>query len=346
MTTGKTFTIIGENIHCTRKVKLGGKRTTTLPDGRQAIVFEDDRGVRGTLPVSEALAKAAGPAGLVAHVRCAVELALAGNDADRRLAVAYIHWMARRQLDAGAHFLDVNVDEISGGIEAQNAAMRWVVPVVQAVSNRPVSIDSSSLDILRVGLEACDPKRGGRPMLNSVSLERPEVADLAARYQCHVVALPVSESGMPCGVDDRLANIDSLVALLTARGLPHEDIYVDPLILAASTDPTAPQTVLETIRQVRAKYPKIHIAGGHSNISHGLPMRRLLNAVWLVLATEAGVDSGIIDPLAVRPADFDRLDRSGESFRMAEAGLMARDEFFIDFITAAREGKLVEPWAD
>jgi 5-methyltetrahydrofolate--homocysteine methyltransferase len=224
--------------------------------------------------------------------------------------------------------------------------MRWIMHVVQAVSDKPVSIDSSAIETLRVGLQVYHASSGGRPMLNSASLERPEVVDLAAEHRCHVVALPVSEGGMPFGSQDRLANIDALVRMLRSAGVPIEDIYVDPLILAASTDPTAPQAVLETIRAVRAKYPTIHIAGGHSNISHGLPMRKLLNAVWLVLAIEAGVDAGIIDPLAVRPRELSALDRSSESFKMAEAGLLGRDEFFIDFITASREGRLVEPWTE
>ena len=182
-------------------------------------------------------------------------------------------------------------------------------------------------------------------MLNSVSLERPEAVDLAVAHECHVVVLPVAESGMPCGVDDRLANIDALIERLTAAGVAIEDLYVDPLVLAASTDPTAPQTILETIRAVRGKHPAIHIAGGHSNISHGLPLRRLLNAVWLTLAHEAGVDAGIIDPLSLRPGDLAGLDRDSTSFKAASAGLLGQDEFFIEFITAAREGKLADPFA-
>jgi len=346
MAATRTFIIIGENIHCTRKVKRGGKRTTTLPDGRDAVVYQDAQGKTAALPVPDALAKTAGQSGMIAHVRCAVESALHGSDADRRVAAEYVQWVARRQLQAGAHFLDVNVDEASGDIDARNAAMRWIVPVVQAVSDKPLSIDSSAIETLKAGLDTYDARRGGAAMLNSASLERPEVVELAGKHRCHVVALPVSDAGMPCGRDDRLANIDALVGLLSSAGVPMENIYVDPLILAASTDPAAPRAVLDTIREVRTKYPTIHVAGGHSNISHGLPMRRLLNAVWLVLATEAGADSGIIDPLAVRPAELGSLDRNSISFKLAQAGLMGQDEFFIDFITASREGKLVEPWGD
>lgn len=338
------FVIIGENIHCTRKVKRGGKRTTTTEDGREAIAFSAPDGTPRALPIRDALTTEDAPP-LVAHVRCAIELALDGGDADRSLAADFIEYETRRQVEAGATFLDVNVDEVSNDVEKRNEAMRWIVPVVQAACDRPLSIDSSATETLRVGLDTYDASRGGGGMLNSVSLERPEAVDLAVAHNCRVVILPVAESGMPSGVDDRLANVDALVKKLSVAGVAVEDMYVDPLVLAASTDPTAPQAVLETIRSVRAKYPTIHIAGGHTNISHGLPMRRLLNATWLILAIEAGVDAGILDPVSIRPADLPSVDRNSESYKMAEAGLLGRDEFFMDFITAAREGRLTDPWS-
>ncbi len=340
----KDFTIVGENIHCTRKVKRGGKRTTTTSDGREAITYETADGTKQALPIPEKLTKEDAPP-LVAHVRCAVQAALSGSDDEKAQAADFIQYEARRQAEAGAAFLDVNVDELSNDIDVRNQAMQWVVPVVQAATKLPLSIDSSAPETLRTGLEAYDASRGGRPMLNSVSLERPEAADLAAKHNCHVIVLPVAESGMPSGVDDRLANTDALVEKLQAADIAVEDMYVDPLVLAASTDPTAPQTVLEAIRQVRAKYPSIHIAGGHTNVSHGLPMRRLLNAVWLILAIEAGSDSGILDPVAIPVAKLDTIDRDSEAYTMAEAGLLGQDEFFMDFITASREGRLSDPLA-
>ncbi|MBN1342763.1 MAG: dihydropteroate synthase [Phycisphaerae bacterium] len=337
------FIIVGENIHCSRKVKRGGNRTTKTEDGREAISFMSPTGTPRALPIPEAWTKEGAPP-LVAHVRCAVALALDGDGDGAALASEFVQYEAKRQVNAGAHFIDVNVDEVSNDIDKRNEAMRWVVSAVQEVSDRPLSVDSSSIDTLRIGLEAYDAGRSGRPMLNSVSLERPEAIDLAVEHRCHVVVLPVSESGMPCGVEDRLANIDALVEKLTGADVAIEDLYVDPLVLAASTDPAAPQNVLETIRQVRSRYPGIHVAGGHTNISHGLPMRRLLNAVWIALAMEAGSDAGILDPISICPSELASLDRDGESFKMAEAGLLGRDEFFIDFITAAREGKLEDPW--
>jgi 5-methyltetrahydrofolate--homocysteine methyltransferase len=268
-----------------------------------------------------------------------------GNDDDRALAAEFVQYEARRQIEAGARFLDVNVDELSTDLAKRNEAMRWIVPVVQAAGDRPLSIDSSALETLTVGLEAYDPARGGRPMLNSISLERPEAVDLAVEHKCHVVVLPVAESGMPSGKDDRLANVDALVDRLTAANVAIQDLYVDPLVLAASTDPTAPRIVLDTMRAIRRKYPDIHVAGGHTNVSHGLPLRRLLNAVWLILAREAGADSGIFDPVSIRPEALDAVDRSSDSYKMAEAGLLGKDDFFIDFITAASDGTLKDPWS-
>ncbi len=278
-------------------------------------------------------------------MRCAVELLLGGSEADAALATEFLHYEARRQTQVGTHFLDVNVDEVSNDGERCNEAMRRVVPIVQEVADRPLSIDSSAPETLRVGLECYDADKGGRPMLNSVSLERPEAVDLAAEHRCHVIVLPVAETGMPTGVDDRMANINALVDKLTSAGIALSDLYVDPLVLAAATDPGAPQVVLETMRKVRDSYPEIHVAGGHTNISHGLPLRRLLNAVWLILAMDAGADAGILDPISVRPDELASIDRDSKAFQMAKAGLLGEDEFFMDFITAARGGELEDPFA-
>jgi 5-methyltetrahydrofolate--homocysteine methyltransferase len=104
--------------------------------------------------------------------------------------------------------------------------------------------------------------------------------------------------------------------------------------------------VLDTIRRIRAEYGgEVHITGGHSNVSFGLPMRRLLNAVWIALAIEAGVDSGIIDPITSHPDDIARLDRDSQTFKMARAGFEGKDLYFMEFIEASRAGKLEDPFA-
>lgn len=342
------FTIIGENIHCTRKVKRGGKRAKQLPDGSEVVVFAGADGAEMHMPIPQAIREGqAYGGGMIPHVAAAVELGLSDDADQQRIGQAYVQWLARRQLDRGAAYLDVNVDEVSPDVNRRNQAMRWIVPVVQAVSDKPLSIDSSELATLQIGLDAYDAdKGGGAAMLNSASLERPQTVELAHRYGCATVVLASGASGMPSSADERVANLDKMVQLCRQAGLELSQLYIDPLVLPASASPESPPQVLEAIRRIRAEFGEdVHIAGGHSNVSFGLPMRRMLNAVWIHLAMEAGVDSGIIDPITSHPTDIARLDADSQTVKMARAGFLGEDLYFMEYIGAWRAGKLTDPFA-
>jgi len=345
MAARERFIIIGENIHCTRKVKRGGKRAKVV-DGREVIVFTDEAGQERYMPIPPAIqAGDAYKSGMVPHVAAAVELGMTGSSEEQELAVAYLHWLARRQLERGADYLDVNVDEVSPDIEKRNAAMRWVVKVVQEVSDKPLSIDSSEVATLRAGLEAYDASKAGPAMLNSASLERLDVLTLAKEYGCPVILMCSSASGMPSGLEDRLSNAEAIVAEARKAGLQDSQMFVDPLIFPASASPETPKAVLEAMRQIHQRWPGVHVTGGHSNVSYGLPLRRLLNAVWLILAIEAGADSGLIDPVTCHPDDVLKIDRASKAFQMAKAGFLGEDPFFGEFIAAYRAGEISDPFA-
>jgi 5-methyltetrahydrofolate--homocysteine methyltransferase len=345
---GSSFIIIGENIHCTRKVKRGGKRARTLPDGTEVVVYQQPDGGEAHMPVPESIQKGQTFAnGMIPHVAAAVELGLSDNPAEQAIGRDYVTWLARRQVDRGAAFLDINVDEVSTDPERRNQAMQWIVPVVQGACDKPLSIDSSELATLEAGLEAYDEGTGKGPaMLNSASLERPAAVELAARHKASTIVLASGKADMPADADQRMANIEGMAAICRQAGLAMSQLYIDPLVLPASASPEAPPHVLEAIRRIRAEYGgEVHITGGHSNVSFGLPMRRLLNAVWIALAIEAGVDSGIIDPITSHPDDIARLDRDSQTFKMARAGFEGKDLYFMEFIEASRAGKLEDPFA-
>jgi len=339
------FIIIGENIHCSRRVKRDGARVKTAADGSECLIFEDEFGNEALLPVPESIRNTeVYRNGSVPHVAAAVEAGRHGNDAERKLGEAYLCWLARRQVKRGSQYLDVNVDEINPEIAERDAAMRWAVGVLSRTFDIPLSIDSSEVSTLRAGVEAVQQAGGPRPMLNSASLERLEAVDLAARYHCPVIVMSSGEAGLPEGVEDRLENLDRIIGKCRDAGIPLSDMFADPLIYTVSASPRVGLIVLETIRQVRARYPEIHIAGGHSNISFGLPNRRLLNAVWLSMAIEAGTDSGLIAPLTCHPDDVARLDPASEAVQLARDGFLCKDEHFMEYIMAHREGRLKSPF--
>ncbi|MDP6709210.1 MAG: dihydropteroate synthase [Alphaproteobacteria bacterium] len=340
-TNGGEFAIIGENIHTTRVLLRKGKRI----DGEgaeEAILFGSEPGAAKRFPIPEDYKEAQEfQEGRVKHVKVALEAAMSGDAGRAALGMDYLRYLVERQESAGADFLDLNVDEISVRPEEQVAAMTWLVDAVQGMTRLPVSVDSSNPDVIRVGLEAADRERA-RPLLNSASLERIEALDMAVAHNAQVVVTAAGEKGMPEGAEDRMANATAMIEAAEAKGLARSDLHVDPLVFPVSVDHSYGLDVLETVRRLRHDYgPEIHITGGFSNVSFGIPGRKLINDVFLILAIEAGADSGIIDPVMTDMSQLDAMDRDSETYGLAEDLLMGRDEYCAKYLRAWRKGSLV-----
>ena len=331
----RQFIAIGENIHTTRVVLLKGKRVTALPGGGEALRFTDTRGRPGLLPIPEKIKGTQDyQEGRVKHLKIALQAAMAGAEE----GMEYLRFMVRRQEKAGADFLDLNVDEVSLRYEEQRQAMQWLVRAVREMSPLPLAVDSSRVETLRAGLEVME---GRRCLLNSASLERLEALDLAREYGAELVISAAGEKGMPEGTEGRLANAARMVEAALAKGFAPEVLYIDPLVFPISVDIEFGNHCLEAIRQLRAQHgPKLHITGGFSNISFGLPCRQIVNEVFLLLAMEAGADSGIVDPVSSPLERIATLDRDARPFQLTMEMLTGRDVSCKSFLRAYRKGEL------
>lgn len=331
----RAFTVIGENVHTTRVVLLKGKRVTALPGGGEALRFTDAQGRPCLLPISEKIKGAQDyQEGRVKHVKIALLAAMTGAEE----GMEYLRFMVRRQEQAGADFLDLNADEISLRYEEQRQAMQWLVRAVKEMSPLPLAVDSSRVETLRAGLEAME---GRRCLLNSASLERLEALDLAREHGAELVISAAGEKGMPEGTEGRLVNAARMVEAALARGFTPETLYIDPLVFPISVDTQFGGHCLEAIRQLRARYgPQIHVTGGFSNTSFGLPCRQIINEVFLLLAMEAGADSGIVDPVSSPLERVVALDRGSRPFQLTEQMLLGGDLNCKNFLRAYRKGEL------
>ncbi len=336
---GARFIVIGENIHATRVLQRKGSHVVTTPDGRSAVRYVDANGGERLFVLPEAILSSDEFAlGKVKHVKAAL---VAGRSADPADALAYLEHLVRRQVTAGADFLDVNVDEISPELEQQKDAMRWLVRTIEPiVVGVPLSLDSSSADVIAAGLRA-SARPAGAPMLNSASAERLDVLDLAAEHGSPIVVTAAGRGGMPTGTADRVANAVEMVEAAEARGIPLDRLHVDALVLPVAVDPEHGSHYLGAVRELRARYgPAIHLTGGLSNVSFGLPARRLLNDVFIDLAIEAGADSGIVDPVANDLSRVSAQDRESRPYRLAADLLLGRDPYGGAFMAAYRRGEL------
>lgn len=334
-----SFIIIGENVHTTRIVRRRDQRVVQDERGREAIAFIDEHGVSRAMPVSAAeQATMEYEEGRIKHVRTALRLAMEESE-DAEVAVAYLRAIAHHQVAAGAAFLDVNVDEVSLKLSEQKAAMAWLVGLLSPAMAVPLSVDSSNLEIINSGLEAADG-HAGTPMLNSASLERLEALDLAAATGGPVVITAAGAAAMPSGAAERVEHAAQMVAHAEARGIDHGRLYIDPLVFPISVDGAFGGHCLEAIREIRERWPQAHITGGMSNVSFGLPNRKLINDAFLVMAIEAGADSGIVDPILNPPARALEVDQSAPAFQLAADVLTGSDRNCKAFLRASRAGTL------
>ena len=220
----------------------------TLPDGREAIRFETPAGER-LLAIPDAISAGSDfAAGKVKHVQAALIALLAGSEPNASDARAYIETLARRQVTAGADWIDLNVDEVAQDAPTKQAAMRALVQIVEALGAAP-SLDSSDASVIAAGLAAsAHPER---LLLNSASVERLDVLDMVASEGCSVVVSAAGETGLPSGVDDRVANAERIVAEASARDIAPATIHVDPLVIPVAVNPEAGADFLAAVTRIR-----------------------------------------------------------------------------------------------
>jgi len=251
-----------------------------------------------------------------------IEQAVVNRDAD------YIAKLAKSQFDAGATYIDVNAGTLTSG---EPEALEWLTQVVQDSVDAPISFDTPNPAALEKGLAAYRKDRG-QPMINSITAESERYKNVlpwVIEYKAKVISLAMDDSGIQQDPDKRLTVARKLVTDLTAAGVPLEDIYVDPLTFPIGTGSDVGLAILDIIEKIMAEFPGVHTVAGVSNISHGMPARKLLNQAMTVLAMGKGLDAAIIDP----------NDNYLMALVAATEALLGRDDFCMNYITLSREGK-------
>ena len=239
---------------------------------------------------------------------------------------SFIQSLAQKQVEGGAHWLDINAGTRP---DLEPDDMVWLVNLVQEVTDVPLCLDSANPLALRAAMKIV--KR--TPMINSISGEpyRLEgIVPIAAEFQTPVIALCLDDKGIPATTEGRLEVLARVVEITRKAGIPDESLYIDPLVMTIATNTNAGNIIFETIRCIRQRYPTAHMACGLSNVSFGLPVRSLINRTFLALAIAAGLDAAIIDP----------NDRELQAAMHATELLLGRDKHCLAYTRAYRAGKL------
>jgi 5-methyltetrahydrofolate--homocysteine methyltransferase len=196
------------------------------------------------------------------------------------------------QVKAGAHMLDVNA-----GIPLADepALLAKAIQVVQAVTDVPLSIDSSIIAALEAGLAVYQ----GKALVNSVTGEDEcleAVLPLVAKYNCAVVAISNDETGISEDPNVRFEVAKKIVERAADYGISHENIVVDPLVMPIGAINSAGKQIIHLVGRLKNEL-KVNTTCGASNVSFGLPNRNGINAAFLTMAIASGMTSAITNPL-------------------------------------------------
>jgi 5-methyltetrahydrofolate--homocysteine methyltransferase len=209
--------------------------------------------------------------------------------------VSIIRDEAKKQADAGADILDVNVGA-PGADETK--MMEKAAFTVQDSVNLPLMLDSNNPSVLEAGLKASD----GKVIINSVNGEEKSlktILPLAKRYGAAVLGLALDEKGIPKTAEGRFKIADKILKRAVKLGIPEEDVLIDCLTLTVSAEPIQALETLKCLKMIKDKLGLSTILGV-SNVSFGLPSRPIINSAFLTMALESGLDASIINPMDSR----------------------------------------------
>ena len=209
----------------------------------------------------------------------------------------FIQELAKRQVEKGAHVLDLNLGPMK---KAGPEVMTWVVDAVQEVVDVPLSLDTTNAAAIEAGLKLCQKKA----IINSTDATEERLSalmPLAAKYNANIIALSLGKVGLPTTADARIELVaEKILPVAMEHGVPTDNLYLDPLVLTVNgNQDQAPETVNAVRFFKQMTDPAPMTICGLSNVSNSCPaeVRPILNRVYLLMMLGAGLDSAIADPL-------------------------------------------------
>ena len=213
---------------------------------------------------------------------------------------------ARKQTNAGATFLDVNL----GAVSADPADMCWMVETVQAAVETPICIDTNKPKILAEAIKVSGPGT----LINSTTAAAEKLdamMPIAAEHNASIIGLAMDESGSPKSTEKRVENAMMILARAMELGIEPDRVFIDPIVMPLKYMQDQARHILAAVNQFQIlSDPPPHVVCGLSNISNGTTHKSLINRIFLVMAIANGMDAAICDVMdtnlvnAARTADL------------------------------------------
>lgn len=203
--------------------------------------------------------------------------------------------MALEEAQAGAAYLDVNIGPAKkDGPEL----MAWLVKTIHEVVDLPLSLDTTNSEAMEAGLQA--HRKGGRPLVNSVSCQADRIdtgLDLVKKYNACMVGLLWGADGMPRDANERAALAVDLIYKANEKGIPNEDIFIDPIVTPVKGEINQLTACVEFMGMLKELAPGCRSIVGISNVSNGAPahLRPVLNQTYLLMLKQQGLVASIVD---------------------------------------------------
>ena len=210
--------------------------------------------------------------------------------------------LAKRQSEAGASYLDVNVGTAAAD---QEGTMQWLVETIQETCSTPLCLDSQKPYVIAAGLKVINADNG--VLLNSTPLNKRSDEEVFDKYvemanqagpKANLIALTMDKNGVPQDTDTRVAIAAEIVSKAMEKGFSTQRLFIDTIVLPVKV-PNAqsqPGNILAAMDQIKyLSDPAPHMTIGLSNLSQGASERSLINRVFLAMAISRGLDSAIAD---------------------------------------------------
>lgn len=221
--------------------------------------------------------------------------------------------VAEAQISAGASAVDINAAML---MDDEGEALLWAARVIRSKLGATISFDTAKTELL----PALAEEFGEAAILNSFTADDDQLTlavETAGRTGGSAIVMLKDREGIPETAMRRLQLASRVSDLARRAGLDTSHLLLDPVLTPLATSRDGLRTALDTIEGLERNFPNFRTVGGVSNVSYGLPRRRLVNRTFLAMAISRGLDAAICDP--TDPDIIDTL-RAAEAVTGHDAG--------------------------
>jgi len=241
----------------------------------------------------------------------------------------YIRKEIRKQIENDATYIDLNAGT-GKGQEREKQDIKWLIEITKEEDISKICIDSSDPDVIKFALDFVE---NNDIIINSINGEKDKKKKLLDIIkgvpECKIIVLTMDDNGIPKTIEKKIEIAKNLIDELSQIGMKKENIFIDCLVEPISLDIKSAMNFLKCVKKIKEEVPEVKTTCGLSNVSFGLPKRKIVNKYFLSLCIYEGIDSVIIDPTII---DIK------EGLYTTNL-LTGNDEFCMNYIRGIREGR-------